>query len=169
MGSARWHCSGIVAAPADVVYSWLTDFSPDDHNSEAYKRGAGVRPKKGRKGKVPREPEPAVRTILAREGNVLKIRDQWDGNDWTQTVTLDPATRSYRVDGKFGYEAHWRAISEGNATRVEFEGKLGRGVLGTMMRLFEHKMQQSMENDFRGHMEDLRETLRGSGQGQGQG
>lgn len=157
MGSARWYCSGIVAAPANVVYAWMTDFTEDDHNSDAYRRGAGVKPRNAKRGKPP---APAKRTILAREGDVLTIRDQWDGNDWTQTVTLDPSTHSYRVEGKFGYEAEWRAIPEGNATRVEFAGKLGKGLLGSLMGLFSGKMQKSMEADFQGHLEDLRETLK---------
>ena len=154
MGHVRWYCSGIVAAPADVVYAWLTDFTEDDHNSEAYRRGAGVKPKKGKPA------APAKRTVLSRDGNVLRIRDRWDGNDWTQTVTLDPSTHSYRVEGGFGYEAEWRAIPEGNATRVEFAGQLGKGIVGSLMRLFSGRMQKSMESDFQGHLEDLRETLR---------
>lgn len=150
MGSVTWRCSDTIAASPDVVYTWLIDFTADDHNSEAYRRGAGVPPEKKRK--------PAKRTILSREGNVLRIQDEWGREKFVQTVTLDPAARSVRIEGGFGYLATWRADPDGAGTRVSVEGRMGKGLVGSIMRLFEGRMRKGMETDFRGHLEELREA-----------
>ena len=155
MGSLRWRCEGSIDARPDDVYAWMTDFTADDHNSEAYKRGAGVDPKKKAK--------PSVRKVLSREGNTLRIEDTWDGQTWQQTVTLDPAARSVRIVGGFGYDATWRATPEGTGTRLSVDGQMGKGIVGSLLRLFEKRTQRSMDQDFAGHMEDLKETLRASG------
>lgn len=155
MGSAQWSCETLVDADPDVVYAWLTDFGKDDHNSEAYKRGAGVDPRKKTK--------PSSRVILSRKDNVLEIEDTWDGSTWRQTVTLDPAARTVRITGGFGYDSTWSATPEGNGTRLEVRGQMGKGVVGSILKLFEGKTQKSMQNDFNGHVEDLKETLRAAG------
>lgn len=149
MGSVTWRASGTVRADPDAVYAWMTDFTADDHGSEAYLRGSGQKkPKK-----------PGVRTILSREGNVLRIEDNWGGSTYRQTITLDPATRSYRIESGMGYHATWRAVPEGGGTRVEVEGRMGRGIVGALMGLFAKPIRRGMEDDFRGHLEELRETL----------
>lgn len=151
MGSVTWRLSGIVAASPDAVWAWLTDFTEDDHNSAAYRRGAGeTKPQK----------KPSRREVVSREGNVIRLRDTWNGSTWEQTVTLDPASRSVRIQGGFGYDATWAATPEGNATRVSVEGRMGKGIVGSIMKLFQGSTQKSMEKDFRGHMEDLRESLK---------
>lgn len=149
MGAVTWHASAIVHASPDDVWAWMTDFTSDDHNGEAYLRGAGQkRPKK-----------PAMRTIVSREGNVLRIEDRWNGSTYRQTVTLDPSTRSYRIEASMGYDATWRAVAEGGATRYEVDGRMGRGALGSLMALFRGPIRRSMEADFRGHAEELREAM----------
>ena len=151
MGSVSWRVSAVVAAPPDAVYAWMTDFTTDDHNSEAYRRGAGeTKPAK----------KPSRREILSREGNVLRIKDTWNGQTWEQTITLDPARRSVRIQGGFGYDSLWTATPEATATRVTVEGKMGKGLVGSVMRVFfQGSTQKSMGKDFRGHVEDLRESL----------
>lgn len=155
MGSAQWACETHLDADPDAVYAWMTDFTRDDHNSEAYKRGAGVDP--GKKAK------PSHREIVSREGNALRIKDTWEGQTWEQTVALDPAARTVRITGGFGYDSTWRATPEGGGTRLAVRGQMGRGVVGSILKLFERKTQKSMQADFNGHVEDLRESLRAAG------
>lgn len=157
MGSVTWKEETTIAAAPDAVFAWMSDFTEDDHNTEAFRRGAGVDPTKKRK--------PSRRTILSREGNVLRIRDEWGGSKYEQTVTLDPTARTVLIQGGMGYESTWRASPEGAGTRLSVEGRMGRGIVGTMMRLFEGGMRKSMAEDFRGHVEDLRDTLRAGGKG----
>lgn len=152
MGSAQWKVEEHIEAAPDVVYAWMTDFRPDDHDSEAYKRGAGIDPTKKQK--------PSTRTILSREGDTVRIRDEWGGSTYEQTLTLDRVARTVRIQGGMGYEALWRAAPEGSGTRLSVHGRMGRGILGSLMKLFEGNMQKSMESDFRGHAEELRESLK---------
>ncbi|HET6403138.1 MAG TPA: SRPBCC family protein [Candidatus Thermoplasmatota archaeon] len=155
MGSLTWRCEGTVDAQPDDVYAWLTDFSADDHSSEAYRRGAGIDARKRTK--------PSSRKVLSREGDVLRIEDTWNGQTWTQTVTLDAAARAIRIEGGMGYAATWRAEPHGSGTRISVEGQMGRGLVGSVMRLFEKRTRRSMQQDFDGHMEALRESLRDAG------
>lgn len=159
MGSVTWKGEAFIEASPDVVYAWMTDLTRDDHNSDAYRRGAGIDPSKPAK--------PAVRTVLSRDGNIVKIRDEWNGSTYEQTLTLDPALRTVRIEGTMGYQALWRAAPEGDGTRLSVEGSLGRGLLGSFMRLFEGKMRRQMDQDLRGHVEDLRETLKTQNAGWG--
>lgn len=157
MGSATWRATGLVEGSPDEVYAWMTDFTSDDHNSEAFKRGAGVKPGKKQK--------PSMRIVESRDANVLRIKDEWGGSAYTSTVTLDPVQRTVRIQGGMRYDSTWRATAEGPSTRVTVEGSMGKGILGSIMALFERKIQKSMERDFHGHMEDLRETLQARGKG----
>jgi hypothetical protein len=151
MGSATWRCEARLDAAPDAVYAWMSDLTADDHNSAAYKRGAGVDPAKKQK--------PATREVLSREGNVLRVRDTWNGSTWEQTVTLDPTARTVRIQGGMGYDATWRAAPAGAGTRLSVEGQMGRGLVGSLMKLFQGRMQREMQADFNGHVEDLRESL----------
>lgn len=148
MGSVSWRVSDLVDGPPDAVWAWMTDFSQDDHSTEAYRRGAGV--KKARA---------ASRTILSREGNVLRIEDRDGASKYVQTVTLHPERRAVHIAGQMGYDATWTATPEGHRTRLTVEGRMGKGLVGSLMRLFQVQLQRGMERDFRGHVEDLRESL----------
>ena len=149
MGSVTWRVTDLVAASPDAVWAWMIDFSADDHASEAFRRGAGV------KG----TPRDSLRTILSREGNVLEIEDRDGRSTYKQTVTLHPKARRVHIAGQMGYDATWSATPEAGGTRVTVEGRMGRGVMGSLMTLFGSALRKSMERDFRGHLEDLRETL----------
>ena len=46
MGSLEWRCEAHVDAAPDIVYAWMSDFTKDDHNSDAYKRGTKIDPAK---------------------------------------------------------------------------------------------------------------------------
>ncbi|HVM44754.1 MAG TPA: SRPBCC family protein [Candidatus Thermoplasmatota archaeon] len=153
MGSATWRCEAYVDVPPDDVYAWLTDFSTDDHASDAYKRGAGIDPRKRTK--------PSSRRVLSREGDVWRIEDTWGGSKFTSTATGDLAARTIRIQGGFGYEATWRATPQGAGTRLSVEGRMGKGLIGSVLKLFEARTQKSMQSDFNGHVEDLKESLAG--------
>lgn len=153
MGSVAWRLSGVVAAGPDEVYAWMTDFREDDHERPAFRRGSGAKPG-GR---------PSSRKVLSRDGDVLRIEDSWGRNRFVATVTLDPKARAVRIEGKMGYESTWRAEPDGAGTRVEVEGRMGRGVVGSLMAVFASGIRREMEQDFRGHLEDLRESVGGEG------
>lgn len=150
MGEVTWAFEGHVEASPDAVYAWLTDFSGDDHASEAYRRGAGVANKKHK---------PSSRTVLSREGNVLRIEDRSGRSKYTSTVTLDPAARAIRIQGGFGYDSTWSASPEGSGTKLAVRGQAGHGLVGSLMRLFAGPMRRSMGCDFNGHLEDARASL----------
>jgi len=151
MGRVTWRFSDTVRARPDDVYAWMADFAADDHATEAFKRGAAYPEKKWK---------PSKRTVVSREGNVLRIKDEWGRGGFETTATLDAATRSVRIVGGLGYEATWRATPEGDGTRIEVDGKMGRGLLGSLMKLVAGRStREGMEKDFRGHVEDLRESL----------
>lgn len=150
MGSVSWRVSELIEGSPDAVWAWMTDFSQDDHATEAYRRGAGVK-----------KPRASSRTILSREGNVLRIEDRDGASKYVQTVTLHPERRAVHIAGQMGYDATWTATPEGQATRLTVQGRMGSGLVGSLMRLFRVQLQRGMEKDFRGHVEDLRETLAG--------
>lgn len=150
MGSVEWRFSDVIHAPPDAVYGWLSDFREDDHARPAFKRGAGVEASDRR---------PSKRTVLSQNGRVIRIEDTWGRQKHTSTVTLDPGTHSIRIQGGMGYDSTWRAIEDAAGTLLEVEGKMGRGLVGSIMTLFAGRIRKGMEDDFRGHAEDLREAL----------
>lgn len=152
MGSVTWRVTDVVDGPPEAVWAWMTEFSPDDHASEAFRRGAGVEKTRA-----------SSRTILSREGNVLRIEDRDGASKYVQTVTLHPERRAVHIAGQMDYDATWTATPEISGTRLTVEGQMGKGLVGSLMRLFQTRMRKSMERDFRGHVEDLRETLKSRG------
>jgi hypothetical protein len=149
---ARWLFSAHVAAPPDEVFRWMSDFREDDHSRPAYLRGAGVDPSKARVS--------SKRTVLSREGNVIRLLDEWDGRSFKATVTLAPERREVVIEGGFGYRATWRAAPEGEGSRVECAGEFGaKGIMRLVAPLFARSFEREMRKDFDGHVADLRETL----------
>lgn len=150
MGSVTWRMSDVVDGPPEAVWAWLTDFTKDDHATEAFRRGAGIQ----------KDRSASSRTILSRDGDVLRIEDRDGRSTYVQTVTLHPEARRVHIAGAMGYDATWSATPEARGTRLAVQGRMGRGVLGAILSLFAGPIRRSMERDFRGHLEDLRETLR---------
>jgi hypothetical protein len=155
IGRIEWHLEAQVDAPPDDVYGWLTDYQPDDHTRPAFCRGARA---------APRGPGSGTREIVALGGNSLEIRDAWGRKRFTSRVTLDPGRRALSIDGDYGYKATWRAHGSGAGTRIEVTGSVDPGgVAGLFMGLAKAKRAflREMEDDFRGHLEALREDPQG--------
>lgn len=140
-----------MAADPAVVFAWLTDYREDDHARPAFFRGAGTPPKKQR---------PSRRRVVSRAGNTLEIEDAWGRKRFRAKVTLTPARYELRIQGDFGYDATWTARPSGGGTRLEVRGTVAPGGLaGALMGLARRSFLREMEADFRGHVEDLRESV----------
>lgn len=151
MKPVTWVFEGRVPASPDAVYAWLSDFCEDDHARPAYLRGAGMREGKHVKG---------TRRVLAHDGNTVTIEDRWGFRSFRTRVTLDPEQRALHIAGDNGYGATWSAIPEGAGTRLIVEGRLApTGVVGLAVPLFARGLRHQMEQDFLGHLEDLRSSL----------
>lgn len=157
MAPTKWRFAGTVDADPDDVYAWLADHREDDHTSEAFFRGSGFTRK---------EAKGARREILSRDGDNLRLRDTWGRNTFESTVTLDPDRREVRIDGEHGYEGVWRAEDAGEGrTRVVSEGRMAPGnfLFKLFMPLFRGKFLRQIEQDFHGHIEEVRVEVAGEG------
>ncbi|HWG90782.1 MAG TPA: SRPBCC family protein [Candidatus Thermoplasmatota archaeon] len=151
MAPITWRHTATVAAPADRVYQWLSDFREDDHSRPAYLAATGGAPKPGKE---------ARRHILSRDADAVVIEDHWGGRTFLVTAYLDPVGREVRLEGGLGYHAVWRAVSEGPLTRIELEGRMApRGLLGFVLPLFKRSFLKQIAQDFRGHVADLESEL----------
>lgn len=145
----QWRFEDTIDATPDAVYAWMCDFQPNDHSREAYLRGAKARP------------QASLRTVVSREGNHVKLHDAWGKEAIDLDVRLAPPEREVRVTGPWGYRATWRALPGPAGTRLVVEGELApSGIMRLFAPLFAGRMRRQMEEDFRGHLEDARETLR---------
>jgi Polyketide cyclase / dehydrase and lipid transport len=146
----RWRHEARLAASPDAVYAWMSDFREDDHAREAFLRGAGQKPG----GAASR------RTVVSRDGNRVKLRDAWGRRTFEMDVELAPQAREVRLTGEYGYRATWRAEPDGAGTRVVSEGAFEpAGLMRLVAPLFARGFARQMEQDFRGHVEDLRSEL----------
>lgn len=144
-----WSFSDLVQADPDAVFAWMTDYREDDHRSPAFLRGAGA--KRG---------EASHRRILARTASEAEIEDTWKGRTFRLRAVFDKENGEVRITGGYGYEALWRAVPSGSGTRVEVEGRVAPpGMLRLLFPLFARGMRRELEQDFRGHLEDLRSSL----------
>src|SRR5882672_10731032 len=151
---ARWSFEAHVDAPADAVYAWMTDYSEDDHANDRFRKGAGV------------EAEDRThnhRVVERKDERHLVVRDEWGRRRFEMQVELGPDAREVRVTGGFGYRATWKAAPDGGGgTRVTSEGGLApSGVMRIIAPLFAKSMAKQMEDDFNGHVNDMREALAG--------
>lgn len=146
----EWRHAAHVAADPDAVYGWLTDYTEDDHASDAFRAAADA------KGK------PAKRAIVSRNAREVVLEDQWGGKRARTTARLEPASRTVRVTGDFGgYESVWRAVPERGGTRVEMEGRMApTGLFKLLMPLFAKSALSETEKDFRGHIAALEADLK---------
>lgn len=151
MARLTWSHAAHVRASPDEVYAWMTDYGPDDHASEAYRRGAGVKEGDRRK---------AVRKVLARRADEVELEDTWGHDTFRTRVALDRAARAVTIHGDWGYRATWRAVPERGGTRVVAEGAMEpRGLFALLLPLVAKKLQKQTADDFRGHVADLEATL----------
>lgn len=154
MAPVTWSRSALVPASPDVVFRWMSDFRDDDHARPAFKRGAGVK-EDGKPG--------SKRTVLSRDGNVVRLRDEWGRRRFDLTVTLDERSRSVTIDGEHGYRSVWRAVAEGAGTRVNASTTLApRGLFGLVAPLFAGSFRKGLDQDFAGHIADLEESTKGA-------
>jgi len=149
-----WKLSGRLSARPAAVFAWMTDFREDDHNSEAYHRGA----------KTPeKERARAAHRVIDVEGATLKIHDEWGTSRFDARVTVDGDAREVRIEGEFGYSSVWRAVEDGSGTRVETEGRVAPKGPGKLFLPFIGKgLMAGIERDFNGHMEEMRVDLEGA-------
>lgn len=154
MAPVTWARSAVVEASPDAVFRWMSDFREDDHARPAFKRGAGVKDD-GKPG--------AKRTILSRDGNVVRLRDEWGRRRFELAVTVDEKARTVTIDGEHGYRAVWRAVAEGAGTRVEASTTLApKGLFGLLAPLFAGSFRKELDRDFAGHVADLEDSTKGS-------
>lgn len=156
MPPVRWSLTRFVPVAPDAAYAWLTDFREDDHDRPAYRRGAGAKPG----GK------PSKRSVVSRDGDVVQLRDEWDGRAFDLRVTLDAGTRSYAIEGaKWGYKATWRVEPSPGGARIRVDGEMApKGLLGLLAPLFAKGMVREMERDLQGHVTDMLHELNPEGQ-----
>lgn len=153
MPEVRWREETFVPVAPDAAFAWLTDFRADDHDRPAYRRAVGA--SAGR---------PARREVVAREGNVVRLRDAWGRRTIDATVTLDPDARAYRIEGPHGYAARWWVTPNPGGARLHVEGVMApRGILGLLVPLFAKGMKREMALDFRGHVADMLHELNPDG------
>ncbi|MHB8604313.1 MAG: SRPBCC family protein [Thermoplasmatota archaeon] len=147
----EWNYAAHVRAAPDAVFAWMTEFTEDDHTRPAFRRGAGMtRP-------VDRG---STRKIVSSQGDVVRVEDPWGGRGMPMKVTIDRAARATHLEGQWGYRSTWRAVADGDGTRVEVEGELAPpGLMRLFSGLFAGKMKKDLEADFNGHIADLRESL----------
>ncbi len=151
MAPVEWHFNAVVNGTSDAVFNWLSDYQPDDHTSEAFRKGAGEK-------KPPKHP--AKRAILSREGNMLKIHDEWGRSKFDSAVELVPLSREVKITGGFGYSAVWKAVPEGDKTKLEVHGVWApTGFIRFFVPLFRKRFVRDMELDFKGHTAELENDL----------
>lgn len=153
MAPVEWHFSAVVKGASDAVFAWLSDYQSDDHNSAAFRKGAG-------QTKPPKHA--AKRQILSREGNTLKIHDEWGRSRFDSTVELVPLSREVKITGAHGYSAVWKAVPEGDKTKLEVHGTWApKGFLKLFVPLLRKGFVRDMELDFKGHTAELENDLAG--------
>ncbi len=151
MAPLDWSKSTHVNIPPDVVFSWMTDFQEDDHGRTAFVKGTGA-PKIYLK-------KPSKRTVVSREGNNVKIHDQWGGRKFDMQLELVPLDRTVKMQGPMGYSATWKAVPDQGGTKVEAQISLHmKGFRGLLAPLFRKKFYRDLEYDFNGHISDLQDT-----------
>lgn len=139
------------------MYAWLSDHREDAPTSEAFSRGSGS---------TRREAQSARREILSGDGDTLQMRDTWGRNTFTSKVTLNADRREVRIDGEHGDPGAWRAEDAGGGrTRVVSEGTMAPGnlVFKLLMPLFKGRFLEQIEQDFHGHVEEIRVNVTGKG------
>ncbi|SRR5581483_2697618 len=146
----RWRHEALVPASPDAVYAWMSDFREDDHAREAFLRGSGAKPGGAA----------SHRTVVSREGNRVRLHDAWGRRSFDLDVELAPEAREVRLTGEYGYSATWRAEPAAGDTRVVVEGRLEpTGIMRLLAPLFSRGMAKQMQDDFNGHVEDMRSGL----------
>jgi hypothetical protein len=149
--AAAWRFEARIDATPDAVYAWMSDYRDDDHANERFRRGA----------KAADGGEASHRVVERRDAKNLVVRDEWGRQQFTLEVQLVPEERETRLRGEWGYRSTWRAESDGNGgTKLTVDGELApRGPMRLLAPLFAARMRRQMEQDFAGHVEDLRATL----------
>jgi len=155
MAPPRWYLKTHVAVSPAAAYAWMTDYRDDDHSRESFLRHAH-----GDAGG-----HHAARSITKHDKDLLEIRDRWGRNDWKSQVRLDRAKREVHISGDYGYRATWRAVSEGEGTRIECEGRIepSRFMARAFASLLGRRWQRQMEADFKAHVGELEEELTADG------
>lgn len=128
----------------------MSDFREDDHARPAFREGTGM-------GEgAPR----SVRKVVSREGDVVTLEDEWGRRRFRTKARLDPARREVRLEGEFGYRGVWRAVPEGEGTRLEAETRIAPPFPFSLLTpLFGGKLKREAEKDFNGHVADLAHEL----------
>lgn len=152
MAKMQWSQSSRVKASPDTVFAWMTDFQEDDHGRPAFVKGSGA-PKKYTK-------KPSKRTIVSRDGNKVRIHDEWGRRKFDLDLELIPLDRTVDIKGPMGYHAVFKAVPDEGGTKVEasvaFEVK---GFWGLLFGLFKKKFYRELNQDFAGHVADLENDL----------
>lgn len=148
-----WSQEARVPIPPDRVLAWLTDFTADDHTSDAFVRGSGL--PKGYGGA-------STRRVVRREGNVWIVHDDWGRRSIDSRVEVDPVARTvtYTQPQNPAYRNVWRVLPDGDGSRVVTDVRMeARGIWHVIGPFFEGKMRKLSDADFRGHIEDLKESF----------
>lgn len=152
MAKMQWSQSSRVKASPDTVFAWMTDFQEDDHGRPSFVKGSGA-PKTYTK-------KPSKRMIVSREGNKVKILDEWGGRKFDMNLELIPLDRTVDMKGPMGYHAVWKAVPDEGGTKVEASVNFEvRGFWGLLFRLFRKKFYRELNQDFAGHIADLENDL----------
>lgn len=152
MAPIAWAKSAHVDASPDAVFEWMTDFQVDDHGRPAFVKGSGADKTYTRR--------PSKRTILSRDGNKVKILDEWGGRHFEMDLELLPLDRTVKMLGPFGYEAVWTAVPDGAGTKVDARVVLNvKGLMGFIMGFFKKRFRRELDQDFAGHIADLKDSL----------
>jgi len=153
MAPIAWSKSARVEVSPDAVFEWMTDFQVDDHGRPAFVRGSGAAKTYTKK--------PSKRTLLSREGNKVKILDEWGGRHFEMDLELVPLDRQVNMIGPFGYAAVWKAVPDGDATKVDANVVLNvKGFMGFIMGFFKKRFYRELDQDFAGHIADLKDSLK---------
>jgi hypothetical protein len=148
MAPLTWSKSQHVNATPDRVYEWMTDFQEDDHGRPAFIKGSGATKTYTKK--------PSKRTIVSREGNNVKIKDEWGGRTFEMDLELMALDRTVKMTGPYGYEAVWKAVPDEGGTKVEAAISLSpKGFFRFIMGFFKKRFFRELEQDFQGHIADM--------------
>lgn len=151
MAPVEWHFNAVVKGTSDAVFNWLSDYQSDDHTSPSFLKGSG-------ETKPPKHA--AKRQILSREGNMLKVHDEWGRSKFDSTVELVPLSREIKITGAFGYSSVWKAVPEGDKTKLECHGLWApKGFMKIFVPLMRKRFVRDMELDFKGHTAELENDL----------
>jgi hypothetical protein len=152
MSAITWSKSTRVKASPDTVFAWMTDFQEDDHARHAFVVGSGAKKTYTKK--------PSKRTVVSRDGNKVKIHDEWGGRKFEMNLELFPLEREVKMTGPFGYQASWKAVPDEGQTKIEAHVELHmKGLMGFLAPLFRGRFIRELEQDFAGHIADLENDL----------